>query len=956
MRTITTAQDEVLTRGKYKVAVKVEIEDSTATLVDVSDFEGRNWISSVEINENVDEPVATSRIKIFARHYDLSMHPLDEKSKINLPGGVYAPFLDVRRQIRVLTATVPQDYTPVSGDFKLVFDGFIDKIPEPGKRANEITLECRDKGGFLQDTWTEDLERYGDGSVTDTDHVFADLEDITQSILDNWVSGTTLYSENGTGGTPFLPGDTPGFNVEAWDVDIQGVMDAVRIGANSIGWECRYRWQTNVNEFELQLYQPDRANTSSISRTFDPSGYIDIRSLTIDVSRIRNVVEVTYYTDPEDDQSKATIEVSDSASITRYGRRWMGIVEAQSSAINTSGEANLMANAILSDLKEPGRDQEIEMHYFWAAELGDLDRFNANDVNYTTDQDWAVVGIRHFLTPKKHRTFLTTRRAASGGVLHWWDRGQIGGIGDIIRDKIPTAPVVTVDILDHGILIEWTNPQLRLDKIAYYEVHISPTVSFTPDATTLLARTRGTRWRAMGLDQESDYYVKVLSVDREGNLSTNSNEVTSEPGYLRGFPGILDTSLPSPGSVQPGQVILVDDIMYRRWKKTYDELVLDTAAGTEALFYWKLDEPSGGTATDESSNSNDGTYLNTPTLGNAALFNDGGTSVGFLASSDERVELLSLSLAATTDTSFECWFDAAATTAVQTIFDARGAGPTFRKFSGEFQAGLLGALDVYINNTAFTFSKIDKSAFFDQGPVHFAVTWEDKVGAGEIKLYKNGILLETVFPAPLPGGVVINTWYVADRSVGAAGIGGDVDSAVGWVDRVSTASEIRTRVALRGIQEDANFETLSAALGTELRLAARYYLSANQTYSGLTTATVQYDRADYEFGLALDTNTNEVVVEEPGLYYIGAWTCWNQISSSKYAAIDIFVNGALRSNGATTSGIQSSIDVNIPATDLLELVAGDRVRISATNGDNNSRQLVSGIAVTSLRIFKIGAG
>lgn len=809
MRTITTAQNEVLNRGKYKVAVKVEIEDSTSTLVDVSDFEGQNWIRNVEITDSVDNAVMTCRVKLFARHYDLSMHPLDEESKINLPGGVFASFLDVRRQIRVLTATVPQNSTVVSGDFELVFDGFIDMIPESGKRANEITLECRDKGGFLQDTWIEDLERYGDGSVDDTDFVFADLEDIIQKILDNWIPSTTLFSENGTGGTPFLPGDTPAFNVEAWDVDIQSVLDAARIGANSIGWECRYRFQDNVNEFELQLYEPDRVS-AVVDRTFGPSNYIDIKSLSVDVSRVRNVIEVTFYTDPEDDQTLTTLEVSDAASITRYGRRWMGIVEAQSSAINSAAEATRMANAILSDLREPDRDQEVDQHYFWATELSDRYTFLANNVNYTTDQTWAVVGFRHFLSVNKQRTTLITRRAPSGGVLHWWGKAQFGGIGDVLKDKTPTAPTVSLDLIDHGILVEWTNPQIRQSRIAYYEVHIDTTAAFTPSASTLLARTRGTRWRAMGLDQETSYFFKILSVDREGNVSSNSNEVTSEPGFLRGAPGRIETTRPAATALQPLQMVFGQDGSFSQRKyKTFIERIR-TLKVTEPHFSWGLDEGAGPTATDDSANGNDGTYVNTSSLTFSDLpaIEDGGSSIEFqtIVSTHGHVELLNQALTGVSSFTANVWMkqEVPNVTSTRALWLVKAPATNF-EFGMRWLSASPHNLEVFINNfnAGLTGKVVVSGAEMEERSwVMITLTWDNT--AGDLKIYFNDVEVDSLTGIQTGVTLDLDDFFLGGES-NANGVRARLDRATFWVNEVLTLTEVK-QLFYEGRAVDTNFD------------------------------------------------------------------------------------------------------------------------------------------------------
>jgi hypothetical protein len=64
-----------------------------------------------------------------------------------------------------------------------------------------------------------------------------------------------------------------------------------------------------------------------------------------------------------------------------------------------------------------------------------------------------------------------------------------------------------------------------------------------------------------------------------------------------------------------------------------DEVLADNPAG-----YWRLGEPSGTNANDESTNNLDGTYVNTPTLGVAgALTSDSDTAVVFTAASSESM-------------------------------------------------------------------------------------------------------------------------------------------------------------------------------------------------------------------------------------------------------------------------------------------------------------------------------
>jgi hypothetical protein len=105
---------------------------------------------------------------------------------------------------------------------------------------------------------------------------------------------------------------------------------------------------------------------------------------------------------------------------------------------------------------------------------------------------------------------------------------------------------------------------------------------------------------------------------------------------------------------------------------TYSSAVMaDSPVG-----YWKLNESSGTTAADDSGNSRNGTYVNTPTLSVTSLLPaTGGTAVSFAGGSSERVTVAhnsAFNLASTSaQFTFECWvkLDSPSSAALQIIAD-----------------------------------------------------------------------------------------------------------------------------------------------------------------------------------------------------------------------------------------------------------------------------------------------
>src|SRR5690606_34618450 len=264
------------------------------------------------------------------------------------------------------------------------------------------------------------------------------LEDVAQAILDDWAPGVTLYAPN-----------SPGFMVTQYRVGEQSVMDALETLAQKIGWAIRYRYDSGSGTWRLTLYEPDRSATTP-QWMFGPDDYLDVTTLEIDRDLIRNVVEVEYLDSVSGERK--TVVAEDPVSIARYGRKWMKIIEADDSPIDTEAEAQAMADAAVADTAWPEAEQQIETLYCPASEIGDLYRFRANGVHYDRDHDWAVASVRHFLALDRQRTTIRTRGKPAGMYRQWFRASSLPP-GVVLyaecqaRIVSSTATQVTVEVL-----------------------------------------------------------------------------------------------------------------------------------------------------------------------------------------------------------------------------------------------------------------------------------------------------------------------------------------------------------------------------------------------------------------------------------------------------------------------------------------------------------------------------
>lgn len=634
MRTISTDVDKLLDNGLYAAHVKLQIEDMDASMVEMTTLEGHNWVRRIQYGEDQDAPVMTMDVVLFAKQYSLSLLQDDENSKLNQDsGGSYSdPFLQVARQIVLDVAIVPVGRTPQAGDYFEAFNGKIDEVDaEVFGTTNGIVLRCRGKGVDLQDIhFIEDIESYGAGPapedrVLDNTVAGGALEDVIQAVLDNHTS-LTLFSPNGTGGTPWNAGDSPGFTVTYWEIGREPLFEAIRRGAiASIGWDLRYRWHANTSDWQLQMFEPDRS-PSSLHRTFAPDAVLNVRKLNVSVSDIRNKIIVGYFPDP-DDPEPTYVTRQDASSQAKYGVRTGVIIEDPNSPIDSAAEANALGDAALADLKEPDREQEVELLYFPFVELMDYYRFTANNIHYTANKDWSVVSYRHSidLQSGQLRTHIQTRSASVVLRKGWHNWFQFPGLAQQARNKVPAAPTVSKTEVVNGVDLSWSAP-LSKAVLSHYEVHASTTASFTASSSTLVTRTNGTRYRYNGSDPTQTYYFQVIAVDQWGNKSAASSEVSNTPGRLIGYPGKSYASIAAAiaDGLLDGQLFRVGDIPYRALDTDYDD---DCLAHTP-LILLKHDETSGSTATDSSGNGYDGTMTGA-TVNQSPLVPDGGKSVTY---------------------------------------------------------------------------------------------------------------------------------------------------------------------------------------------------------------------------------------------------------------------------------------------------------------------------------------
>lgn len=492
MRTLSSSQQALLESAAYEIHARLEVEDSTGGfgVIDGS------WLESMRWSWDIDQPVGQMLIDIRrddGQSTGKSFAPLDEESTFNVNSTAgYAPLLDAGREIRVYTAVRELgSAAPNTSEYDYVFNGEIDRVAWP---QSPLQITARSKLlASANDRWIETTTVYG-ASSGDA------VENVIQDLLDDWTDlGTTL-----------LVSSSPGFVVTKYEQQQQSVLQAMTVLSQLIGWDIREVYDEASSAWRLEFSEPNRTATSSdISYTFDASLYRDVRQMEIDRLDVRNYISVLY--GPASSRGEVTADSTDS--IAKYGRRWAQVQEADDSPISTSSEAQTLADAMLSDLKDPIAEQEIELPYWWPAEIGDYYGFLGNDIHYSTDQYFAVTSIRHDLRKDQQRTSIRVRGKPAGQYLRWRNYETLS------PENLPEITNISISIgVDSEILVSVIGDDVTENIYVTAGDGSSPSDPTTSAYDATVAGRNGTAATGIYNTNAQTAYVKAVAANSLGSL------------------------------------------------------------------------------------------------------------------------------------------------------------------------------------------------------------------------------------------------------------------------------------------------------------------------------------------------------------------------------------------------------------------------------------------------------
>lgn len=575
MRTLTAAESAIVdaTAGGRTALARVSVKDSGGTFRDLSSYPEVDLLKSVAWEEDIDSPGMTCTVVLRRAVGNLSLSPFHATSPLNKAFDASTPsaaLIAVGREVKVevAIASLGGDH---SASYIEVFRGYVDRLSFPGP---EVELGCVGLEGRLRDTWIEKERVYsyaqgtgagkgvrifepttaytlGERVVPSQENLNACWYEVTTAGTTGsgdpaWptgggatvTSGTCTFTRrdaaNGSTGvavetvmqgilddnlgagvvTLYTP-TSPSWAVKWFRQQRQSVLSAVQALAEQIGWCLRYRWDSGTSAWRLTFYDPNRSKTTP-DVELSPEQVLGVDACAVAITDIRNAMRVVYSdsatVDGKGNPVRRVVERTSSSSITAYGRRFMEVAEGSSSNIDTSTEAQRLADAILDDLAEPNATYGVELQLYPWVELTDLARVQGDGLRSTTDLDLGVVAVAHEVKASRSRTRITCRGKPSGGWDKWLKRAGEARPADVhslvLFNRAIPAKAAEV-IVGGGEVVLSGGAGGRLPVPESVEVHLSKTAGFTPSESTLVGDGQAARFGFAALEPGETYYYRT---------------------------------------------------------------------------------------------------------------------------------------------------------------------------------------------------------------------------------------------------------------------------------------------------------------------------------------------------------------------------------------------------------------------------------------------------------------
>lgn len=132
--------------------------------VDLTSYEGRDWLAEAEWGVNVDQAVSMASLKLWREEYWLSLAPFNAASKPNLPSGSYDPLLKLGALVVIYASeAITRAAADAVGTSTPWHEAWRGRVIEIDWAGNPMSLRCADMASEVADAWLQRERWYGRG-------------------------------------------------------------------------------------------------------------------------------------------------------------------------------------------------------------------------------------------------------------------------------------------------------------------------------------------------------------------------------------------------------------------------------------------------------------------------------------------------------------------------------------------------------------------------------------------------------------------------------------------------------------------------------------------------------------------------------------------------------------------------------------------------------------------------
>lgn len=564
-RTISAPALARLLAAEKDIHYRAWFENPDGAMVNVTDLLGTDWLDAGKVGDDVDRPVMSATVILRLDTDEASMSPHMGGSLINRDAAeAFKPFLELNRDVVLEVAVTAPGVAPIEDDWHGLGEYVIDSIdPAANDEYTEVIIELRDIGARVLDR--ELVIEHSEGSPTGEP-----VLDVISGIL-------TTAGLAAVAGAIETPDGEPDALVPAYTVPKKSTLLAIHELVHKTPFEFRYRYNA-ADEFVPQLYEPARGNDVA-DWTLTTDQFYKLTELKTSIADVRNLVVVEYLNRATGVRGSVTAE--NATSRAKYEDRFMEIIEADTSIIDSPEEAQELADLGVNDLGEPWATHRCVMPLFWPVQTGDVIEFPANDVLYDDPQKFAVVGYEHDLAEADGVTTLLLRGTVTGSWKRWLR--STGGLANPVSGQTETTVEMTASD-DVSVSFRVRTKGGAGDNVGNIEL-----LRLAGSATLISGP-------ALGVDASSGQVWQFARGAALDGVSTPDGLATFR-GFQSGFqPSEKDVVIPAQ------EKLGVPSVIVRELTATTREVTLSIRP-TSAEIYWRLDETgaftkaTGGTTT-----------------------------------------------------------------------------------------------------------------------------------------------------------------------------------------------------------------------------------------------------------------------------------------------------------------------------------------------------------------------